>query len=50
VQISDENVHHVRELMDEVFGVENFVSIIPFRKKTMPLGAITQWDKSVSVS
>ena len=38
VQISDENVHHVRELMDEVFGCENFVSLIPFRKKTMPLG------------
>ena len=25
VQISDENFHHVRELMDEVFGAENFV-------------------------
>ena len=30
VQISDENVHHVRELMDEVFGKNNFISIIPF--------------------
>src|SRR5579862_7121567 len=30
VQISDENVHHVRELMDEVFGAENFVSAINF--------------------
>ncbi|MDD2725599.1 MAG: DNA methyltransferase [Methylovulum sp.] len=39
VQISDENVHHVREIMDEVFGVGNFVALIPFRKKTMPLGA-----------
>jgi adenine-specific DNA-methyltransferase len=39
VQISDENLHHVRELMDETFGAENIVSIIPFRKKTMPLGA-----------
>ncbi len=39
VQISDENVHHVRELMDEVFGAGNFVALIPFRKKTMPLGA-----------
>ncbi len=38
VQISDENVHLVRNLMDEVFGVGNFVSIIPFRKKTMPMG------------
>ncbi len=32
VQISDENVHHVRELMDEVFGTENFVSQITFEK------------------
>ncbi|MDH6106495.1 DNA methyltransferase [Anabaenopsis tanganyikae CS-531] len=31
VQISDENVHHVRELMDEVFGRENFVSLITFK-------------------
>lgn len=30
VQISDENVHHVRELMDEVFGTKNFVSLISF--------------------
>jgi adenine-specific DNA-methyltransferase len=33
VQISDENVHHVRELMDEVFGVDNFISLITFQKK-----------------
>jgi adenine-specific DNA-methyltransferase len=32
VQISDENLHHVRELMDEVFGAENFVGIIKFIK------------------
>ncbi|HLD61675.1 MAG: hypothetical protein A3I70_00260 [Deltaproteobacteria bacterium RIFCSPLOWO2_02_FULL_44_34] len=32
VQISDENVHHVRELMDEVFGSDNSVSFISFRK------------------
>jgi len=31
VQISDENVHLVRSLMDEVFGSENFVSQINFR-------------------
>ena len=30
VQISDENVHHVREIMDEVFGPENFVALISF--------------------
>ena len=39
VQIGDENVHLVRCLMDEVFGSGNFVALIPFRKKTMPLGA-----------
>lgn len=33
VQISDENVHLVRNLMDEVFGVENFVAMVSFQKK-----------------
>lgn len=32
VQISDENVHHVREIMDEVFGVGNFIAQIAFAK------------------
>ena len=32
VQISDENVHLVRSLMDEVFGSENFISLITFAK------------------
>ena len=41
VQIGDENVHLVRCLMEEVFGAENFVSQITFRKKLMPLGAKT---------
>ncbi|HXN37720.1 MAG TPA: site-specific DNA-methyltransferase [Solirubrobacteraceae bacterium] len=30
VQISDENVHLVRSLLDEVFGAENFISLITF--------------------
>ncbi len=38
VQIGDENVHRVRALADEVFGEENFIGLIWFRKKTMPLG------------
>jgi adenine-specific DNA-methyltransferase len=33
VQINDENLHHVREVLDEVFGVENFVINIPIKKK-----------------
>lgn len=32
IQISDDNVHHVRELMDEVFGEEQRCSIIAFSK------------------
>ena len=43
VQISDENVHLVRNLMDEVFGSENFMALIPFAKTagggTKTLGA-----------
>lgn len=30
IQISDKNVHLVRNLLDEVFGVDNFVSLISF--------------------
>ena len=37
-QISDENLHLVRNLLDEIFGHKNFIAIIPFRKKTMPFG------------
>ncbi len=38
VQIGDENVHRVRALLDEVFGEENFISQIQF-KKTSGTGA-----------
>lgn len=34
VQISDENLHHVREIMDEIFGSENFLGIIAYKKTT----------------
>ena len=34
VQIGDENVHRVRSLLDEVFGEENFISLITFAKTT----------------
>lgn len=34
VQISDENLHHVRELMDEVFGRENLISNLNFQSMT----------------
>jgi adenine-specific DNA-methyltransferase len=32
VQIGDENVHRVRALMDEVFGEDNFIALISFKK------------------
>ena len=34
VQISAENVHRVRVLLDEVFGSENFVAEIAYQKTT----------------
>ena len=38
VQIGDENIHRVRCLLDDVFGDNNFVSLITFRT-SVPLGA-----------
>jgi adenine-specific DNA-methyltransferase len=32
VQISDENLHMVRNILDDIFGSQNFVRIIAFRK------------------
>ncbi|ARO88768.1 site-specific DNA-methyltransferase [Nitrosospira lacus] len=50
VQISDENVHHVRQVLDEVFGAENFISQISFQttsgfdSNTLPtLGDFLLW-------
>ena len=34
VQISDENIHLVRNILDEVFGSENFAGMIVFAKTT----------------
>ena len=38
VQIGDENVHLVRSLLDEVFGSENFVSLITVKKTSTGTG------------
>ena len=48
VQISDENLHRVRCVMDEVFGSNNFISVISIRKTTSQgtaglLGATTDF-------
>ncbi len=40
VQISDENLHLVRNLMDEVFGRENLVSMISFAKTSGLRGSL----------
>ncbi|MAE71781.1 MAG: site-specific DNA-methyltransferase, partial [Gemmatimonadetes bacterium] len=42
VQISDENLHHVREVMDEVFGGENFVVLILVKKTGGQKGGFIQ--------
>jgi adenine-specific DNA-methyltransferase len=39
VQINSENSRLVSLMLDEVFGSENFVADIIFRKKSLPLGA-----------
>src|SRR5688500_5945341 len=38
VQIGDENVHHIRSVMDEVLGSENLVSTIVFAKTSSSTG------------
>jgi adenine-specific DNA-methyltransferase len=38
VQISDENVHHVKEILDEIFGPENFVVLICYRRLGIMIG------------
>ena len=40
VQISDENVHLVRNLLDEVFGAENFVAQIAYKTSVGLSGAL----------
>jgi adenine-specific DNA-methyltransferase len=40
VQIGDENLHLLRSVMDEVFGTNNFVSIITFQKTTAQASAL----------
>ncbi len=45
VQISDENLHHVREIMDETLGSENFVSLVTVAKTS---GASSELLPSVS--
>jgi adenine-specific DNA-methyltransferase len=43
VQISQDNVHSVRAILDEVFGAVNSVSIIPFKKTTsLTAGELSQ--------
>jgi adenine-specific DNA-methyltransferase len=39
VQMNSESSHLVRSILDEIFGSENFVADIIFRKKSIPLGA-----------
>ena len=45
VQISDENLHHVREVMDDVFRVKNFVGLITFKTGS---GFVARYLKTTS--
>lgn len=45
VQISDENLHRVRAVMDEVFGSENCITTVTFRKTA---GATAEYLSSTS--
>jgi adenine-specific DNA-methyltransferase len=45
VQISDDNFHHVRELLDETFGTDNFCSVIAFYKTTGQAGKLLPQTK-----
>jgi len=39
IQIGEDNLHYVRNILDDIFGYENFISIITVRVKGMPFGA-----------
>lgn len=48
LQISDENLHFVRQILDEVFGATNFCALITFRKtnitfSTKRLGGVSDY-------
>jgi len=47
VQIGDENVHRVREVMDEVFGESGYVNTIVFKKKSATFITETVFDHIV---
>ena len=48
LQISDDNVHHIRELCDEVFGADNFVGQILYQK-TSGIGVAGEQSALASV-
>jgi adenine-specific DNA-methyltransferase len=43
VQISDENLHLVRSLMDEVFGSDNFIGLITYKTKKSATKCVRSW-------
>lgn len=47
VQISDENSHRVRAILDEVFGEKNYVNTIAFKKKSATISTETVFDEII---
>ncbi len=45
VQISDQNLHHLREIMDDVFGADNFIGLITFKTGS---GFVPRYIKTTS--
>jgi adenine-specific DNA-methyltransferase len=50
VQISDENLHHARELCEEIFGAEQFCAVIPFVKTSGQSSPTATTDVIASVA
>lgn len=42
VQISEDNLHHVREVLDEIYGAQNFVVVIVVKKTGSQRGSLVQ--------
>lgn len=45
VSIGDDEVHHLRDLMDEVFGEENFVATVIWEKADSPRNTARQFSE-----
>lgn len=45
ISIGDQEVHHLRDVMDEIFGVENFVATVIWEKSDSPRNSARQFSE-----